>query len=43
MGRTEEALEVFRKNVADAIATDISRLNIRQLERELAKKAAAEP
>lgn len=43
MGRTAEALEVFRQNVADQVATDISRLNIRQLERRLAREAAESP
>ncbi len=36
MGRDQEALEVFRQNVADGVASDISTLNIRALERKLA-------
>lgn len=41
MGRDSEALEVFRQNVAEGIATDVSRLNIRTLERKAAREAAA--
>lgn len=39
MGRDEEALAVFRQNVEDKVATDISHLNIRRLERKLARAA----
>ena len=39
MGREAEALEVFRQNVEDGVATDVSLLNIRALERKLAKAA----
>ena len=39
MGRDGEALEVFRKNVEDGVATDISALNIASLERSLAPPA----
>ena len=41
MGRDEEALETFRKNVEDRLATDVSRMNIRALERKRAKAAPA--
>ena len=41
MGRDREALEVFRKNVEDETASDVSRLNIRALERKLAREEAA--
>ena len=41
MGREAEALEVFRQNVEDGVATDVSPLNIRALERKQAKEAAA--
>lgn len=34
MGRDAEALEVFRGNVADGVASDVSALNIRALERQ---------
>ena len=40
MGRDTEALAVFRQNVADGKATDISTVNIRLLERKLAKPPA---
>lgn len=40
LGREREALEVFRQNVADGIHTDVSRLNIRTLERRLAREEA---
>lgn len=43
MGRVREALDVFRKNVEDEVASDISRLNIRALERKLAGETAAGP
>ncbi|HAL91419.1 MAG TPA: hypothetical protein DCM68_00105 [Verrucomicrobia bacterium] len=43
MGLAAEALEAFRKNVEDGVATEISRLNIRALERKLAKEAAPAP
>ena len=39
MKRDREALEVFRKNLADGVGRDVSRLNIRLLERRLAKEA----
>lgn len=39
MGREEEALEVFRQNIADKVASDVSRLNVRRLERRAAKRA----
>ncbi len=44
MGRDEEALAVFEKNVADGVYTDISHKNIRTLKRRIArlKQAAAE-
>lgn len=41
MGRDREALEVFRKNVEDGVAGEVSVLNIRLLERKFAKEAAA--
>ena len=41
MGRDEEALNVFRENVKDRVSTEISTLNIRAIERKLAKEAAA--
>lgn len=37
MGRAAEALEVFRKNVEDGVASEVSRLNIRALERKQAR------
>lgn len=37
MGRNEEALEVFRRNIEDKAGGDISRLNIRSLEKKLAR------
>jgi O-antigen ligase len=40
MGREAEALEVFRQNVADEVASDVSLLNIRSLERRLAQEPA---
>lgn len=46
MGRDREALEVFRRNVEDGVSSDVSRLNIRMLERKLAREEAgtgAEP
>jgi O-antigen ligase len=43
MGRDREALDVFRQNVADGVATGVSTLNIRNLERKLAKEAATTP
>ena len=43
MGRDQEALDVFRQNVKDETASDVSRLNIHSLERKLAKTAAAVP
>jgi O-antigen ligase len=43
MGRDDEALEVFRRNVADGVASDVSDLNIRALERKQAKAAAVAP
>ncbi|HPR69351.1 MAG TPA: tetratricopeptide repeat protein, partial [Kiritimatiellia bacterium] len=41
LGRDREALEVFRRNVEDQVATDVSTLNIRALERKLARENAA--
>jgi putative inorganic carbon (hco3(-)) transporter len=41
MGRDREALEVFRQNVENQTSTDVSRLNIRALERKLAREEAA--
>jgi tetratricopeptide (TPR) repeat protein len=43
MGRDAEALEVFRRNVADGVAGDVTRLNVRQLESRQAREAAAAP
>lgn len=46
IGRDAEALEVFRKNIEDGVASDVSRLNVRALERKLARPvppAAAGP
>lgn len=43
MGRDPEALETFRKNLEDRVGGEISRLNVRQLERKLAREAAAAP
>ena len=43
MGRDREALEVFRQNVADGVAGEISALNIRALERKLARETPAAP
>ncbi len=43
MGRDAEALDVFRQNVKDGVATEISTLNIRAIERKQAKEAAAKP
>ena len=40
MGRDAEALEAFRRNVEDRVATDVSVLNIQSLERKLARQAA---
>ncbi len=40
-GREREALEVFRRNLADGIYTDVSQLNIRSLERRLAREDVA--
>jgi O-antigen ligase len=41
MGREDEALDVFRQNLEDNTYTDVTRLNIRSLERKKAKAAAA--
>ena len=41
LGRDAEALEVFRKNVADGVASEVSRLSVRTLERKLARSVAA--
>ena len=41
MGREREALEVFRKNVADGVGGEVSELNVRRLERKFVKEAAA--
>ncbi len=43
MGRDAEALEVFRKNLEDGVATDVSQMNIRSLERKQAREAAPAP
>lgn len=43
MGRNREALEVFRQNAKDQVASDVTWLNIRSLERKLAQEAAAAP
>jgi len=40
MGRDQEALDVFRKNVEDKVSSGVSELNIQSLERKLAKEAA---
>lgn len=42
-GRDDEALAVFRQAVADGIATDVSTMNIRALERKQAEAAAPTP
>jgi tetratricopeptide (TPR) repeat protein len=39
MGREDEALEVFRRNIKDGVATETSALNVRRLERKAAKRA----
>ena len=41
MGRDREALEVFRQNVADGVAGEVSVLNVGLLERKFAREAAA--
>ena len=41
LGRDGEALEVFRQNIADGVASVVSRLNIRAVERKAARAAAA--
>lgn len=41
MGRDREALDVFRKNVEDGVAGEVSVLNVRLLESKFAKEAAA--
>jgi len=41
MGREDEALDVFRQNLEDKTYTDVTRLNIRSLERKKAKAATA--
>ena len=41
MGRDREALETFRQNLEDGVGEEISRLNVRLLERKLAREAAA--
>ena len=43
MGRDREALDVFRKNVDDGVAGEVSVLNVGLLERKFAKEAAALP
>lgn len=47
MGREDEALDVFRQNIADGVGSETSRLNVRILERKAAKRAkeaaAAQP
>ena len=39
MGREDEALEVFRQNIADGVGWETSHLNVRILERKAAKRA----
>lgn len=39
MGREEEALEVFRKTLADRVFSEVAPANIRRLERRAAKRA----
>ncbi|MDR0994645.1 MAG: O-antigen ligase family protein [Verrucomicrobiota bacterium] len=41
MGRDQEALDVFRRNVQDKVHTDVSVLNIRALERKADRQAKA--
>lgn len=41
MGRDREALDTFRKNLADGVGGEISQLNVRLLERKLAREEAA--
>ncbi len=41
LGRDEEALEVFRKNVADGVFTDVSQMNIGVLEAKRARETSA--
>ena len=43
MGRDDEALEIFRNNLEEGIATDVSRMNVRALERKRAAAAKAVP
>ncbi len=43
MGRDQEALDVFRQNMEDGVASEVSVINIRALERKQAKAAAAVP
>ena len=43
MGRDREALEVFRRNVAEGVASDVSILNVRALERLSARPAPVPP
>ena len=43
MGRDREALDLFRRNVAEGVATDVSTLNIRAIERMSARTAPASP
>ena len=43
MGRDREALEVFRQNMEDGVGSEISAMNIRTLERKLAKEGAGAP
>ena len=41
MGREREALETFRKNLADGVGGEVSQLNVRLLERKLARAETA--
>lgn len=41
MGREEEGLEVFRKCIDDKVSSEVSRLNVRRLERRAAKRVQA--
>ncbi len=41
MGRDAEALEVFRQNLAEGVGGEVTWLNVKALERKLAREAAA--
>ena len=43
MGRDREALDTFRKNLEDRVGEEISQLNVRLLERKLARAEAPPP